>query len=122
MITGMHATKFNLIPTFSCLLVLLAINTISAEELFIEPIFEPVITESDQVYKPDAMRVNGSTAELLYDVYRPEQIAGGPGCTGDPSRLNPDSRRWVRKWEQEQSEHGRDGQIFRESRLCCVND
>ena len=78
MITGIHAAKCSLISVLSCLIAVLAMSTAHGEELFIEPTFEPANTESDQVYQSDALRVNGSMSELLYDVYRPEQIAGGP--------------------------------------------
>ena len=50
----------------------------NGEQLFIEPVFEPELVASNQVYRSDAERIDGSTATLLYDVYQPNQISGGP--------------------------------------------
>ena len=49
-----------------------------AEELFIEPIFAPERTDSNRIYRADALRIDGTNTVLRYDVYRPTKIAGGP--------------------------------------------
>ncbi len=49
-----------------------------AQDLFIQPLFQSARTEVDQVYRTDALRIDGTRSVLLYDVFRPIPFQNGP--------------------------------------------
>ena len=62
-----------------CLTVLvLASDGKAQERIFIDPLYGTDKVVVNDIYRPGARRVGGSTVNLRYDLYRPATLSGGP--------------------------------------------
>ncbi len=62
-----------------CSIALFCVSNGRAQDrIFIDPLFGSDQVVVNDVYRPDAPRVGGTTSELHYDLYRPAQLSGGP--------------------------------------------
>ena len=60
------------------LMSLMGISSVLAQDrVFIDPLFSSNKVISNDVYRPAAPRVGGTTSTLLYDLYRPVELSGG---------------------------------------------
>ena len=81
--SSMRLTNFYLIGRGSLLLgcatVLLSVSDgWSQDRIFIDPLYGTDKVVVNDIYRPGAPLVGGSTVNLRYDLYRPAALSGGP--------------------------------------------
>ena len=64
---------------FGCLMVLFLVpEGWSQDQIFIDPLYGTDKVVINDIYRPGAQRVGGTTVNLRYDLYRPATLSGGP--------------------------------------------
>lgn len=74
--------RTTVVLTLGLAFLLTLLQPVHGDTIFIDPLFTSFRTQTDAVYRNDALRINGSATSLRYDLYEPIQMSGGPAVPG----------------------------------------